>query len=92
MKESKNPFDVYILMNDSHLSLKAKGLAIYLELHADRDHSTASFVAHFKEGPGAIASAIKELKERDYLYVNRKREDGKYSGIEYILKNPEENI
>lgn len=76
------------LCKDKNLSLKAKGLlAILLSLPDNWSHSIDGIVSLCKESITAVTSALKELKEQEYVVVEKvlpcKENGGK---IDYVYK------
>lgn len=77
------------VLNDKNLSLKAKGLYIYLfskpdgwEFHIDIMQS------ELKESKGQIYSVLKELIRAGYIVRNQMNENGRFGGIVYEFLNP----
>ncbi len=75
------------LIRNRDLSLKAKGLLIYmLSLPDDWDYSISGLSAECKEGKSSIRSAIEELMEHRYITRSLVRaENGTLGGYEYIV-------
>jgi len=64
------------LLRNPDVSLKAKGLGAWLELHENGFVLNLSFILQStKEGKEAINSAIKELKKGKYLLIEKTRND-----------------
>lgn len=76
-----------VFLRDKNLSLKAKGLlAMVFALPDDWDFSINGLCAIIKEGRTAIYSAIDELKEFGYCYVDITRnEKGNITGNDYTF-------
>lgn len=74
-------------LRDKNLSLKAKGLlSIMLSLPEDWDYSFKGLVALVQEESTAVRNALKELKEKKYLEINKikqTKENKGYIGYEY---------
>lgn len=75
------------LIRNRNLSLKAKGLLIYmLSLPDDWDYSISGLSAECKEGKSSIRSAIDELMEQRYITRSLARgEGGLLDGYEYVV-------
>jgi len=73
-------------LRDKNLSHKARGLLSYmLSLPDDWDYSLAGLVSISKESKSALRSALNELKEYGYLFIEKKYPNKTESGrIEYI--------
>ena len=64
------------LLRNPNVSLKAKGLGAWLELHENGFILNLSFILKStKEGKEAINSAISELKEGKYLFIEKSRNE-----------------
>ena len=64
------------LLRNPDVSLKAKGLGAWLELHENGFILNLSFILQStKEGKEAINNAISELKKGKYLLIERSRND-----------------
>ena len=64
------------LLRNPDISLKAKGLGAWLELHENGFILNLSFILQStKEGKEAINSAISELKSGKYLYIEKTRNE-----------------
>jgi len=62
------------LLRNPHISLKAKGLGGWLELHEDGFVLNLSFILQStREGKEAVNSAIAELKNGKYLFIEKTR-------------------
>lgn len=75
------------VLNDEHLSFKAKGILSYLLARPDDWETYQSHLADLgPDGEHAVRSGIKELREAGYLERTVVRgEDGQYEGYEYIV-------
>jgi hypothetical protein len=74
------------LLNNPDISLKAKGLFAYLQSKPDNwSFSIDRMASQLKENRDAIRGAIKELEEHGYLIRKRRRENGKWNGVDYLL-------
>ena len=75
-----------MFINDMQLSLKAKGLFLYLWSKPDDWVVKAAQMAHiFQEGRAAIYSALKELEENGYLMRKFYSINGRIAGIHYTI-------
>ena len=77
-------------IKDVSLSWKAKGLMAYLlSLPDDWEIHLSEVENHAADGKATLRSSINELKERGYLIVEQKKENGKFGEMKYILiENP----
>lgn len=77
------------LINDQNISLKAKGLFIYLASKPnDFDFSAERIALANKEGVTSVKNCLKELELVGLLIrVRIKNDDGKFIGIEYTLND-----
>lgn len=74
------------LLNNSLISLRAKGLFTYIQSKPeDWDFSVERIKTQTKESADAIISAIKELEEFGYLLRRKYQNDKGHWGVEYIL-------
>lgn len=75
------------LLNDPTLSLKAKGLYVYLQSRPDKwAFSVKRIMSQTKEGKTAIREAIRELEEHHLLQrINIQSKEGRWAGYDYIL-------
>lgn len=75
------------LLDDNKLSLKAKGLLLYLISKDDEDkYNQNEIKKHCADGSKSISSAVKELIGNGYLEKHIKRDlGGKFEGYEYII-------
>lgn len=75
------------LVNDSHISAKAKGIMMYLLSKPDGwKIYEKDIVNHMKDGKDSISSGIKELVERGYIHRELdKSESGKFAGYNYTV-------
>ena len=78
------------LLNETTVSLKAKGLFAYLQSKPEEwKFSIERISAQLKEGSESIRGAVKELEELGYLKRTSIKKDGKYNGYDYsLLENP----
>jgi hypothetical protein len=69
------------------LSLKAKGLYVYIQSKPDDwDFSAERISKEIKEGIRAVKSGLKELENVDLLKrIPKKEQNGKWAGYDYIL-------
>lgn len=80
-------------LRDRNLTLKAKGLLSFmLSLPEDWDYSLNGLCAVCKEGIDAIRSTLKELKENNYLIVERKRNEKGLFEYNYLIYEQPQNI
>lgn len=83
------------VLDDSRLSLKAKGLFAYLWRQPDDwEYYESEIVKHSKDSRDGVRSGIQELEKWGYLRRKQKRENGKFSGLfweltEYPVKENE---
>lgn len=81
-----------IVLADSSLSLKAKGIYAYLFSKPDDWQFHINFMQQeLKETAGQIRSAINELIDRGYIIRKQFNENGKFGGMQYIFV-PCENV
>ena len=60
------------LLNDKKISLKAKGLGAWLELHEDGFELNYQFIIkNMKEGEDAVRAAVNELKGSNFLFIEK---------------------
>jgi len=60
------------LLNDKEISLKAKGLGAWLELHEDGFELNYQFIIkNMKEGEDAVRAAVNELKGSNFLFIEK---------------------
>jgi len=91
VRTRKNRENPYVMVdkfgiNDERLSWKAKGILVYLLSKPDDwTVRVGDLVNHAKDGRDSVLTGLKELQT--YGYVSKKyiRENGKFSGIEYIV-------
>ena len=78
-------------LRDKELSLKAKGLlSLMLSLPEDWDYSYEGLIYLCRENETCIKSALKELKDLNYLVINKVRNDkGQYEYLYDIFESPE---
>lgn len=71
------------------LSLKAKGLLLYLLSRPDNwQHSEADMVAHCGDGRAAVRAAIAELERSGHLVRVKRREGGKWAAEYNVIEGP----
>ena len=77
------------VLNDKELSLKSKGLLVYLiSKKDDWNFSAKGIASQNKEGLTSINNGLKELELLKYLKRTKiKNDDGKFSGIVYTIQN-----
>lgn len=74
------------VFHNKDLSLKAKGLLCQmLSLPDDWDYSLEGLVALSSDGISSVRSALKELENQMYFKRRRLYENGKLSGVEYVI-------
>ena len=87
--EKESAFSVFenTLLQNPNLSLKAKGLLVYmLSLPEDWDYSIVGLSQKCKEGKSSIRGAIAELMAEGYITRHLARNDkGVLTGYEYIV-------
>jgi len=96
IRVAKNRDNPYLIMNktginDNRLSLKAKGLLVYLLSKPDDWYvHTDEIVSNNSNGIKSIWSAINELVKYGYMYKHQfRKEDGKYHSYNYLVfENP----
>ena len=82
----------YTVMSNYHfkekgMSLKAKGLlSMMLSLPPTWDYSIEGLVTLSSDGEVSVRSGIKELEDFGYLDRIQLRENGKISGVEYVVR------
>lgn len=80
-------------LRDKSLSLKAKGLLSFmLSLPEDWDYSLAGLCSICKEGKDAIRSTLKELKENNYLIIEKNKNDKGLFEYTYIIYEEPQTI
>lgn len=73
-------------IKNKNLSAKAKGVLVYmLSLPDDWIFYEKELEQHFTDGKSSIRSALKELEEQKYLVRTKKREQGKFSGYDWVI-------
>ena len=73
-------------LRDKSLSLKAKGLLSFmLSLPDYWDYSLAGLCSICKEGKDAIRSTLKELKDNNYLVIEKSKNDKGLFEYTYII-------
>lgn len=80
------------LLNDSEISLKAKGMFGFIQSKYDGWEFSAERIAYqCKEGVSSIRSTLKELESAGYLMRHKWQDQKGHWQIDYILQeNPEE--
>ncbi len=74
------------LLNDSALSLKAKGMFAYLNSKPDGwSFHINGIVSQLKEGREAVAATLSELIAAGYISRRKKRANGRFTGYEYEI-------
>lgn len=78
-----------VVLNDTNLSWKAKGLFVYLWSQADEwDFYETEVVKHSTDKIASLKSGLKELEQQGYLKRQRKRDDkGHLKENEWILSD-----
>lgn len=87
-KRKKNNYTVIDngIFKNRNMSLKAKGLlCLMLSLPDDWEYSLEGLTALSDDGRTAVSNALKELENLQYFRKIRTYENGKISGIEYII-------
>jgi hypothetical protein len=81
-------------IKDVTLSWKAKGVMAYLlSLPEDWTIHLSEIETHATDGKDSLRSALKELKEHNYLKAYQKKENGKFGEMVYIIiENPQTKI
>ena len=71
------------LLSNPKISLRAKGLGAWLELHQDGFELNFEFILqNMKEGRDTLRKVLKELREEDFLItVQTRNENGKFETI-----------
>lgn len=79
------------ILRSPQLSLKAKGLlAFCLSLPEDWVFSIQGLAYYTKEGVDSVRSTVRELEAAGYIQRRRRREDGRYTGMDYeIFESPQ---
>ena len=76
-------------LQDKQLSLKAKGLlSLILSLSDEWDYTISGLVCICKESKDAVNSAIKELKNRGYLKIEKTHKNGRFEYVYTIYEIP----
>lgn len=77
------------LIQDKRLSFKARGLGAYLYSLPDGwEFSVSGIMADSgKDKRDAIETAIKELEQAGYIYREKRRNNGQYSGGNWIISD-----
>lgn len=87
----KNKINNYTVIDNhvfrnSNISFKAKGLLCQmLSLPDNWDYSLEGLVSLASDGISSVRAALKELENQRYFRRHRLYEDGKLSGVEYII-------
>lgn len=78
-----------VVLNDTNLSWKAKGLFVYLWSQADEwDFYETEVAKHSTDKLGSLKSGLKELEQQGYLKRQITRDDkGKFNGNDWILSD-----
>ena len=78
-----------LVLNDTKLSWKAKGLFVYLWSQSDEwDFYETEVVKHSTDKLGSLKSGLKELEHQGYLKRQILRDDkGKFKGNEWVLSD-----
>lgn len=78
-----------LVLNDTKLSWKAKGLFVYLWSQSDEwDFYESEVVKHSTDKLGSLKSGLKELEHQGYLKRQILRDDkGKFKGNEWVLSD-----
>lgn len=78
-----------LVLNDTNLSWKAKGLFVYLWSQADEwNFYETEVVKHSIDGIASLKSGLKELEQQGYLKRQRKRDDkGQLKENEWFLSD-----
>ena len=89
VKDKNNPYLIMnkTCINDPRLSLKAKGLLVYLLSKPDNWYvNTKDISRHSSNGIKSVWSAINELVHFGYMYKHQFRSDnGRYGNYNYIV-------
>jgi len=77
-------------LRDPNLSMKAKGLLVYLMSHeVGYNISLGQIEREMQDGKSAVRAAIDELKEAGYLKTEMTRDKRGYNaGLSYVLQEP----
>lgn len=73
------------LINDPKISLKAKGLWVFLMLNKDKKITQDFISKNNSNGVDSVSTAIKELIKNGYLVRKRERDNGVFKGFIYSL-------
>ena len=74
------------VINDSNISLRAKGVFAYIQSKADTWNFSAKNIAfQCKEGVDAVSAALKELEKFGYLVRTKYQKQTGYWDVEYTL-------
>lgn len=78
-----------VVLNDTSLSWKAKGLFVYLWSQSDEwDFYETEVAKHSTDKVGSLKSGLKELEQQGYLKRKRTRDEkGKFIGNKWILSD-----
>lgn len=81
-------------LKDKKLSLKAKGLlSMMLSLPDSWDYSIGGLVSISKESETSIKGTLSELKENNYLVINKYRDNnGRFEYVYDIYEEPEHDL
>ena len=83
-----------VLVRDSRLTWKARGIFLYLWSQADNwQFYVKELLTHDPEGKESLQNGLKELEEYGYLQrINRHSDkSGKFGGLEWILDDTPAN-
>lgn len=87
-KEKKERFTIIdnTVFYDYGLSYKAKGLLCQmLSLPDGWQFSIEGLTKLSNDGKSAVTSALKELQEKGYFYRKQLKNEGKFTGVEYVV-------
>ncbi len=96
MRGKENPYLMVLrkTAEDNRLSLKARGLLMYLLAKRDDWNASIDNMAKiFKEGRAAIRTGLLELAKYKYMHRTQERVNGKFNDwIYYIYESPYEDM
>lgn len=91
-KQGPRPEDHYTMVanalaRDKQLSLRAKGVYLFMRSHRDGWHMTVERIAKaLGVAKDTVSKSIKELEEIGYIHREQAQgKDGKFSAIEYVI-------